>query len=153
MDEEGFRCVLIGSAADRPVGDAIRQVLQAEGRQSVAQPFRAAGIGPAHALVDLIGRTDLPALGGILSRCRALVCNDSGAMHFASAIGVPVVAIFGATDEHATSPLGPHMLLTGDAWCRPCLRRECPIDHRCMTSISTDRVVHATVEFTRDGRP
>jgi lipopolysaccharide heptosyltransferase II len=121
--------VLVGSRADRPAGDEI---------------------GPGAPVVDLIGATDLPLLVGVMARCRAFVSNDSGAMHLAAAVGLPVTAVFGSTDERATSPLAPanasappHEILTCDVWCRPCMLRECPIDHRCMTGIDPGRVCEA----------
>jgi heptosyltransferase-2 len=123
-------CVLVGAAGDRGAA------AQVTARLARARAVR----GGSGALVDLVGRTDLPALVGVATRSRAFVCNDSGTMHLASAIGSPVVAVFGPTDEHETSPLGPHEIIASDVWCRPCLRRECPIDHRCMWSIDPGRV-------------
>ena len=64
-------------------------------------------IAPGPHVVDLIGQTDLPVLAGVMARSRAFVSNDSGAMHLAAAVGLPVTAIFGATDERATAPLRP----------------------------------------------
>ena len=65
-------------------------------------------------------------------------------MHAAAALGVPTLAIFGPTDEQATRPLGPRVqLLVGKAECRPCLLRHCPIDHRCMNSVSVEDVFAA----------
>lgn len=107
-------------------------------------------LGPDHATtaIDLAGRTDLLALAGVLSLSAAVVSNDSGAMHVAAAVGVPVTGIFGPTDERATTPL-PHpsgrgaVAIAGKAWCRPCQLRACPLDHRCMTSIDPGQVVDA----------
>jgi heptosyltransferase-2 len=66
-------------------------------------------------------------------------------MHLAAALGVPVVALFGPTDDRATAPVAPRAaVLTSPAWCRPCMLRECPLDHRCMTGIGVDTVVRAT---------
>ena len=73
-----------------------------------------------------------PALGG-------LVIGHS----VAAALGVPVTAIFGPTDERVTPPVGSHEVLTQPVWCRPCLFRDCPIDHRCMTRTSDDSVFRA----------
>jgi heptosyltransferase II len=54
---------------------------------------------------------------------------------------VPTVAVFGATDHEATGPIGPHSRIVREpVECSPCLRRECPIDHRCMTRIDAPRV-------------
>ena len=77
----------------------------------------------------------------------ACVANDSGAMHMAAAIGTSVIALFGPTRERETSPLtranGRAEVLTHPVWCRPCMLRECPIDHRCMKGIGPDRVYAA----------
>jgi heptosyltransferase-2 len=72
------------------------------------------------------------------------VSNDSGAMHVAAAVGTPLVALFGPTRERETAPLtaagGRADVLTHPVWCRPCMLRECPIDHRCMKGITPQRV-------------
>jgi heptosyltransferase-2 len=87
---------------------------------------------------------------GVIAACRAFLSNDSGAMHLAAALGVPVVAVFGPTDERATAPVGDHAILTADVFCRPCMLRECPIDHRCMKRIGADRVADALVARIAD---
>jgi heptosyltransferase-2 len=64
-------------------------------------------------------------------------------MHVAAALGVPLTAIFGPTNERVTAPAGPgprHVILR-DVFCRPCMLRECPIDHRCMKRIHIDDVL------------
>jgi heptosyltransferase-2 len=121
--ERGVTCVLVGAAGDRPAGREIESALPADVK-----------------VIDLIGRTDLRLLVGVLARCTAFVSNDSGAMHLAAAVGVPVSAIFGPTDERVTSPLGHHDVLVHQVFCRPCMLRECPIDHRCMKGITVDAV-------------
>lgn len=106
--------------------------------------YRTVG-GAGAPAIDLGGRTSLPVLAAVLARCHAVLSNDSGAMHVAAAVGTPVTAIFGPTDERLTSPL-PHpggsafAPLTGMAECRPCHLRNCPIDHRCMTSVTAESV-------------
>jgi ADP-heptose:LPS heptosyltransferase len=88
--------------------------------------------------------TDLPTLAGILNACRAMVSNDSGAMHLGAALGIRVTAVFGPTNEQLTRPAGAgHVVLTNPVWCRPCGMHECPIDHRCMRGVGVDRVVGA----------
>ena len=119
----GAVSVLIGAAGDREAGREIESALSA-----------------GTAFVNLIGRTDLRQLAGILARCSAFVSNDSGAMHLAAAVGVPVTAIFGPTDERVTAPLGDHDVIVQKVFCRPCMLRDCPIDHRCMKRISPDQV-------------
>jgi heptosyltransferase-2 len=125
----GVTPVLVGSAADASAGAEV-----------------VAAIADAGAALNLIGGTDLRALGGVLAQCRALLTNDSGAMHFAAALGTSVVALFGPTNERETSPLGRgrRVVLTHDVWCRPCMQRECPLTHRCMRGISA-AAVSATV--------
>jgi heptosyltransferase-2 len=131
LAHDGVTSVLVGSPGDRGAG---LEVLAA----SASRPL------------DLIGRTDLRGLGGVLANCRGLVSNDSGAMHFAAAIGLRVTAMFGPTEEWATRPLGrvPPVVIVHDVWCRPCMLRECPIDHRCMRGITIDRVLAAARQAT-----
>jgi lipopolysaccharide heptosyltransferase II len=125
---DGVACVLVGSAADSAAAT------------DVADAFRALA-GSAAPLHTLTGRTDLPQLAGVLQRCRALVTNDSGAMHLAAAAGVPVTAVFGPTNEQATRPIGAaHAVIVHPVWCRPCMLRECPIDHRCMRGVDVGTV-------------
>ncbi len=91
----------------------------------------------------------MPTLAGVLSQAAAVVSNDSGAMHLAGAVGVKVVAIFGPTNEARTSPLSagadapPPIVITHEVFCRPCMLRECPIDHRCMRRIASQEVFEA----------
>jgi heptosyltransferase-2 len=82
----------------------------------------------------------------VIGRSAAIVANDSGAMHLAAALGRPVVAVFGATDERVTRPIGDHHVLTASVFCRPCMLRDCPIDHRCMKRITVDEVYEAVTE-------
>jgi heptosyltransferase-2 len=97
--------------------------------------------------INLAGKTTLRELCALLSRCRLLVTNDTGPMHVAAALGVPVVAIFGSTDPNLTGPLGEnHTILLKKVECWPCFLRECPIDFRCMTRISVDEVAEAVLK-------
>lgn len=94
--------------------------------------------------IDLVGKTSIADLPGLLAVCRQFVGNDSGAMHVAGAVGLPVVGIFGPTDPEGTSPVTPQFRLVREpVSCSPCFLRHCPIDHRCMTRISVDRVFDA----------
>ena len=91
--------------------------------------------------VNLAGRTALLDLMAALKSCRTFVCNDSGPMHLAAALDVPVVAIFGSTDERVTGPLGRRSrVVKNPVECSPCLLRECPIDFRCMEGLTVDQV-------------
>jgi heptosyltransferase-2 len=97
---------------------------------------------------NLAGTTSLRQFMEMTAACRIFVTNDSGAMHIASALGVPSVTVFGPTDETATGPLGPAARIVREPVdCAPCLKRECPIDHRCMTRVTVDRVVEQAGEL------
>jgi len=130
--ERDMTCVMVGAGHDRDAARAIDEWLS----------INAADVRSR--VVDLTGRTSLTELMGVLARADVVVSNDSGAMHVAAALGRPVVAMFGPTDERATRPVGAHEVLTASAFCRPCHLRDCPIDHRCMKRISAD-VVFAAV--------
>ena len=133
---DGVSCVLVGSAADRATGNEVAR--------AVSDFARADSERAAATLIDLAGLTDLPTLAGVLTHCRALVTNDSGAMHLAAAAGVAVTAVFGPTNEHATRPVGDaHVVVTRPVWCRPCMLRECPINHRCMRGVRVGAVLDA----------
>jgi heptosyltransferase II len=122
----GARIALVGGAAERPIGEAIAAQMRAPARV-------------------LCGQTTVPELVGVLARLRLLVTNDSGPMHLAAALGVPVVAVFGPTDWRETHPVGEaHRVVREPVHCSPCGLRECPIDHRCMRRVSVDRVLGET---------
>jgi heptosyltransferase-2 len=93
---------------------------------------------------DFTGKTTLGQLATLLSRCRLLLTNDSGAMHVAAATQTPILALFGPTDPAKTSPYGVrYRLLRREVGCSPCLLRECPTDHRCMAGIKVEEVLRA----------
>lgn len=110
-----------------------------------------AALLPTHAVTNHAGETTLTQFIERAAQCELFLTNDSGAMHIASALGVPTVAIFGATDHIATGPTGTHArVVRQQVECSPCLLRECPIDHRCMTRISADRVVQQATSLLLD---
>jgi heptosyltransferase-2 len=91
---------------------------------------------------SLAGKTTLAEFIDLAATCSVYLTNDSGPMHVASALGVPTVAIFGATDDIATGPAGEWSRIVREpVECSPCLLRECPIDHRCMTRVESAAVV------------
>jgi heptosyltransferase-2 len=136
------QCVLVGSAGDRQTTEWIRREI---------------GDGSRHPAIDVAGKTTLQLLAGVMSLAAACVSNDSGAMHLAGAVGVPLAALFGPTREYETSPLmregARSEVLINPVWCRPCMLRECPIDHRCMKGLSPDRVLAAVDSLMREVRP
>ena len=97
-----------------------------------------------HKIHNFCGNTTLREAIGIISYCALFLTNDSGLMHIAAALGVPTLAIFGSTDHVATGPMGARTaIVRHDIECAPCLRTECPTDHRCMLSIEPEEVWEA----------
>lgn len=95
---------------------------------------------------NLAGKTSLEELVHALRRCRLLLTNDTGAMHLAAALGVPVVAVFGSTDPEWTGPLGgEHVVLRRHVECSPCFLRDCPLDLRCMKEVEPEHAVAAVM--------
>ncbi len=123
----GGRVMIVGAQGEEALGRAIADAMQ-------AKP------------IVLSGQTSIRELMAVIRRCRVFLTNDTGPMHIAAAFGVPVVAVFGPTDWRTTSPFGSgHGVVRQPVECAPCLLRECPIDHRCMTGVSVDRVYDEAV--------
>ncbi len=144
--DTGASCVILGRSEDR---DAVQEGFR--------DPFsHGAHEKGSRNLIDLIGATDLTMLMGVVSHCRVVVANDSGALHLAGALGVPAVGIYGPTHERYSTPVTPgegaHSVATisEDVFCRPCFLSDCPIDHRCMKRISTARVYEAVRQFLQE---
>lgn len=95
----------------------------------------------SHKLINLAGRTSLSEAIALIERSRLFITNDSGLMHIAAALNVPVIAIFGSTSPERTGPYGKgHHIIYKNVECSPCLKRECPTDFKCMDLISVDEV-------------
>ncbi len=91
--------------------------------------------------IDLTEKTTIADLPALLSQCHLFIGNDSGAMHVAAAVGLPVVAVFGSTDPNGTAPVTPRSTIVQERpYCSPCFLRHCPIDHRCMRAVTPDMV-------------
>ena len=108
-------------------------------------------IGLANAdIIDLVGVTDLSTATAILSECDLFVSNDMGLAHIAAAVETKTIVIFGPTNDVTTRPFGPNaVVVRHDVECSPCMLRECPIDHRCMTRISSDNVFDRSVQLLK----
>jgi lipopolysaccharide heptosyltransferase II len=97
---------------------------------------------------NLVGRTSLAELIDALRNIDVLVSNDTGTMHLAAALGVPVVAIFGSTEPALTAPLGEkQIVIRHQVECSPCFLRECPLDFRCMDAVSVSEVAEAVLQL------
>ena len=127
--QSSAKWVLLGTKNEAAIGDQI-----------------AAAIGDR--CVNRIGQTTLDELVDELRGCRLLLTNDTGTMHLAALLGVPVIAIFGSTEPRLTGPLGnSHIILRHHVECSPCFLRKCPIDFRCMKEVSTQEVVDAVLSI------
>jgi heptosyltransferase-2 len=128
----GASVALFGSAGERELCETVR------------------GMITAHNCRNLVGETTLAEFIDLAAACRLMLTNDSGAMHIASALGVPTVTVFGATDHEATGPTGPlARIVRQPVECSPCLLRECPIDHRCMTRVTAAQVTQTSLELLK----
>jgi lipopolysaccharide heptosyltransferase II len=123
----GVRWILFGTKNDAAIGEQIANTL-------------------GDHCMNRIGQTTLEQLIDGLRLCSLLLTNDTGTMHLAALLGVPVVAIFGSTEPRLTGPLGAcHTILRRHVECSPCFLRNCPIDFRCMKAISVQEVVDAVL--------
>lgn len=124
-----IKILLIGSAAESSVADDIMKQL-----------------GPIPQVLNLVGKTSLDDMRRLLPRAQLLVANDSSPVHYASALGIPTVAIFGATiPAMGFGPLAKGSQSVGiDVNCRPCSDhgpQVCPRSHfKCMRDLSVDAV-------------
>ncbi|MBW2389638.1 MAG: glycosyltransferase family 9 protein [Deltaproteobacteria bacterium] len=100
--------------------------------------------------IDLAGVLDLGEAKALIRRAALMICNDAGARHIAAAFGIPAIVFFGPTSLEKTSlNLDGIEVLQTDDGCRPCYKRSCPIDHRCMTGIDSDQVIDLAREILR----
>lgn len=91
-------------------------------------------------VINVAGKTTLRQLMALIASCSVFLTNDSGPMHIASALGVPLLALFGSTNEVKTGPYNGGVVLHKHVECSPCYKRVCPIDFRCMKQISVEEV-------------
>ncbi|HEX3627022.1 MAG TPA: lipopolysaccharide heptosyltransferase II [Verrucomicrobiae bacterium] len=107
-------------------------------------------LGGEASVFNVAGKTSLRELMSLMKLCRLFLTNDTGPMHVAAALGVPVVAIFGSTSPELTAPLMANesslQILASDAPCSPCFLRECPVDFRCMKGTRVETVVEAVLQ-------
>jgi heptosyltransferase-2 len=130
--ENGATVAVFGTPLERSICAAVSDGINALG----------------HTATNFAGSTSLPEFIELTAACALYITNDSGPMHIASALGVPTVVIFGPTDEFATGPSGVlNQIVREPVDCSPCLLRECPIDHRCMTRVTAERVASAALHL------
>lgn len=135
VESLGADILIFGSAGEKPLAEEI------------------AG-GMEHTPTILAGETTLRQLMALMAQCRLVVSNDSGPMHLAAGLGVPLAAIFGSTDERRTGPISTRArVIKEPVPCSPCGLRECPIDFRCMNNVAVDSVYRVALELVKTYRP
>lgn len=118
------------------------------GDSSTASLVKEISQGLPERVIDLAGVTSLRELACIIKDCTVLVTNDSGPMHIGAALNVPLVALFGSTDEELTGPYGQmENVIHKKVKCSPCFKRTCPIDFPCMKGIAVEEVVEKVMAY------
>lgn len=120
--QNGFEVALIGSPGELEVSEQVR-------REAKQPP------------ILLTGTTSVSEVTAIISVAQVLITNDTGPAHIGAALQTPTIVIFGPTNPLTTYPLSPNAkIIRQPPDCAPCMLRDCPIDHRCMTAISPEEV-------------
>ncbi|MEZ5306566.1 MAG: lipopolysaccharide heptosyltransferase II [Pyrinomonadaceae bacterium] len=121
IEERGASIVLLGSESEHEVAERVLEICG--GRA-----------------VNLCGKTTLSSAVGILATVDLFISNDMGLAHIAAATQTPSLTIFGPTNPLTTKPFGGEIIKEEGIDCAPCMLRDCPIDHRCMTRITASEV-------------
>jgi heptosyltransferase II len=121
-ERDGFQTVIVGAAGDAEVANQVAGLMRTP-------------------VVNLAGRTSIAELKAVLALSSLVISNDTGAAHVSAALGVPTVVVFGPTEDFATRPLADlAAVVRKDVDCSPCMLKDCPIDHRCMTGVEVQNV-------------
>jgi heptosyltransferase-2 len=114
--------VVLGAAGEREIGNEVVGLMR-------------------HPATNLCGATNLRQAMALIDRCQLFLTNDSGLMHVAAALNIPLIAIFGSTNPAMTGPIGlKSNIVRVPVSCSPCLKPDCPTDHRCMKGVTVDMV-------------
>ncbi len=138
------RVIIFGSPSEVEIAEEIQTLVRARCARPSTQNSKL-----ETQILNMSGKTGLRELSALIAECDVFITNDSGPMHMASALLVPIVAIFGSTDKATTGPFGEgHKIIAKGLPCSPCMERECPEGHlNCMTSITADEVFDAVKEI------
>jgi len=125
----GAEIAIFGGPGEKALGDYISELM-------------------GNRCVNFCGKTSLREAVALIERCQLFITNDSGLMHVAAALDTPQIAIFGSTDHVTTSPSSPKSrIIRVPVPCSPCLKPDCPIDHRCMKNITVEMIYDAAVKL------
>jgi heptosyltransferase-2 len=130
--QQGRQVWITGSGKDEPVA---REILSLAGN--------------VPGIYNLAGMTSLGEVIDLMSQAESVVTNDSGLMHIAAALSIPLLAIYGSTSPEFTPPLGKSVkILSSSLDCSPCFARECPLQHHnCMKNMTPELVIQALQEL------
>jgi heptosyltransferase II len=121
-ERDGFQTVIVGAAGDAEVANQVAGFMHTP-------------------VANLAGRTSIAELKAVLALSSLVISNDTGAAHVSAALGIPTVVVFGPTEDFATRPLADlAAVVRKDVDCSPCMLKDCPIDHRCMTGVEVQNV-------------
>jgi heptosyltransferase II len=128
-ERNGFQTIIVGAAGDSDIANEVARLMRS----------------PA---VVFAGRTSIAELKALLACASLVISNDTGTAHVSAALGVPTVVVFGPTQHFSTRPLSDvATVVRHDVECSPCMLRDCPIDHRCMTRVEIDDVYLAAQDL------
>lgn len=133
--KSGFKIVLVAGPRDEAIANKVAQSIH-------------------HPVLNLAGKTSITQLASLLKRCTLFISNDSGPVHIASGLGVPVISIFGRSDKglgpKRWGPLGKNdKFLHKDIGCVDCLAHNCIKEFACLKAISVDDVVNLAEEILK----
>ncbi|PYV17821.1 MAG: lipopolysaccharide heptosyltransferase II [Acidobacteria bacterium] len=128
----GADVLIFGSADEKPLAEQIAEAMR-------------------HSPLVVAGQTSLRQMMALFGQCCLAITNDSGPMHVAAGLGLPLVAIFGSTDERSTGPLSPRArVVKARVECSPCGLRVCPVDFRCMRGVTAEDAHRVALELLRE---
>lgn len=141
MQNRRVKIVITGGSQEK---DSAQEIIHAF--------YGLASLDERQLMIDFVGQTTVRELMALITRCNMFVTNDSGPMHLSATLATPTVAVFGSTNDRATFPLsvsGRAVVVKKTVDCSPCMKRECPIDHRCMTAIQPQDVMEAILKLNK----
>ncbi|MEZ9925707.1 lipopolysaccharide heptosyltransferase II [Vibrio breoganii] len=132
---QGFQVWIFGSQNDKNIGDSLTRLVNDDNKAYVT---------------NLAGSSSLVEAIDLISCCKTVISNDSGAMHIAAAVGCSVIGLYGSTSPNYTPPLSKDVaILSTNIECRPCFERECPYGHlKCLKELTPAMVLEAFNKLT-----
>lgn len=133
LQEQGFQVWILGSKKDHAA---------------------AVSISLENKAINLCGKTQLEDSIDLLSVCKSAVTNDSGLMHIAAAVDIPLIAIYGSSTPDYTPPLTTKAKIQYlNLGCSPCFKRKCPLGHtQCLNDIKVETILESVLNKVKNGK-